>query len=73
MPAYANLSGKSGVVAYELGAESIIVTFKGGARYTYTDQSCGADVVGLMKLLARAGKGLSTYVAKNRPAYARKA
>ncbi len=69
MPAYANKHGKSGVAFYELGAKSIFVTFWSGRTYVYTDASAGAAAVGKMKLLARAGRGLATFIARNKPAY----
>jgi hypothetical protein len=64
MQRYKNLSGESGVIAYELGDRSIIVRFNGGDRYLYTDQSAGADNVTEMQRLATLGSGLSTYISQ---------
>ena len=71
MKRYANLSGHSGVVAYETRRGAIVVEFQGGERYTYTASSAGADVIAEMQRLARAGRGLSTYIARRRPGYER--
>lgn len=70
VPAYFNKAGNSGVASYDLGAESISVRFVGGRTYVYTDASCGSRAVGVMRSLARAGRGLATYIARNKPAFA---
>jgi hypothetical protein len=73
MQRYKNLSGESGVIAYELGDRSITVRFSGGDRYLYTDQSAGADNVTEMQRLATLGSGLSTYISQVvKERYARK-
>ena len=73
MQRYANRSGHSGVVAYELGADSITVKFTGGDRYLYDVGSTGADHIARMRKLAREGQGLSTYISRHvRDRYARK-
>jgi hypothetical protein len=59
---YANRSGNSGVVAYEIESESIIVKFVDGWLYSYTYQSAGADNVEHMKQLAARGQGLSAFI-----------
>ena len=69
MKRYRNLSGVSGVVAYGTGPDFIDVEFRGGARYRYSHRSAGQDKVEAMKLLAAAGRGLSTFIAKSQPAY----
>jgi hypothetical protein len=61
---YGNLSGNSGVVAYEIGDDHIKVGFRGGRVYTYTYQSAGRGDVEQMKSLARAGQGLSTFISR---------
>jgi len=73
MTRYANLSGHSGVVAYEAHEGSVVVEFQGGERYTYTASSAGTDAVAEMQRLARAGCGLSTYIARHRLGYERSA
>ncbi len=73
MQRYANRSGHSGVVAYELAADSITVKFTGGDRYLYTADSTGVEHIARMRELATAGQGLSTYISQHvRDRYARK-
>jgi len=73
MQRYANRSGQSGVVAYELGADAITVKFTGGDRYLYTQDSAGAVHIARMRELAENGRGLSTYISQHvRDRYARK-
>jgi len=73
MQRYKNLSGESGVVAYEIGDREITVRFNGGERYLYTDQSAGADNITEMQRLATLGSGLSTYISQVvKERYARK-
>ena len=73
MKRYRNLSRDSGVVAYELSAGRIVVQFRDGWKYEYTDQSAGAAAVATMHKLAVAGRGLSTFISTHvRKAYARK-
>lgn len=72
MKRYANLSRDSGVVAYDARPGRIIVQFQGGETYEYTARSAGAAVVAEMQRLARLGRGLSTFIARHRPAFARR-
>ena len=73
MQRYANKSGHSGVLAYELGDEAITVKFSGGDRYEYTAGSAGATHLARMRALAQEGRGLSTYISRHvRDRYARK-
>lgn len=69
MKRYRNLSGKSGVVAYDDPPGAILVRFTQGETYRYTDASAGPGAVAEMQRLARAGRGLSGYIARNKPAY----
>lgn len=62
MQRYKNLSGSSGVDAFETGTGSIKVRFRGGATYLYTYGSAGKRKIEKMKTLALAGKGLNTYI-----------
>jgi len=59
---YANLSGSSGVVAYQIGVDSITVEFVDGWLYSYTYESAGVDNVEHMKQLATRGRGLSGFI-----------
>ena len=73
MERYRNLGGDSGVSAYELGAGSIIVQFKDGAKYEYTNQSAGEGAIATMHRLATAGQGLNSFISTTvRKAYSRK-
>ncbi len=64
MQSYRNLSGRSGVVAYEIGRDSIAVKFNDGWIYLYTERSAGAANIAQMQRLAAAGRGLSTFVSR---------
>ena len=75
MERYKNLSGDSGVVAFEPGADFIWIEFVDGARYLYTYARTGARNVEHMKQLARKGQGLSAFISANhavRTGYERK-
>jgi hypothetical protein len=73
MVRYRNLSGDSGVVAYEIGSDWIDVKFQDGWIYRYSYASAGPFHVEIMKGLAKDGRGLSTYVVRNvRKSYASK-
>jgi len=73
MESYANLGGDSGVVAYELGLDSITVQFSDGAIYAYTNDSAGASIITRMKSLAREGQGLNAFInMRARKLYSRK-
>ena len=66
MKRYLNLSGDSGVVAYELRQDAIKVKFRGSDRvYVYSHASAGATHVARMKRLAEKGKGLSAYISQH--------
>lgn len=63
MEIYRNLKGASGVIAFEIGDDYIKVRFRDGI-YLYNYEKPGRSHVEQMKLLATAGKGLSTYISK---------
>lgn len=65
MARYKNLSGTSGVRAYEAEGDYIIVQFIDGEKYLYSYACPGKLFVERMKKLAAAGKGLSTYISQN--------
>lgn len=65
MQNYLNLRGKSGVRAFEFGADFIKVMFSSGAVYTYTYSSAGAEKVEEMKRLALRGCGLNSFIMKH--------
>jgi hypothetical protein len=73
MEPYKNLAGDSGVTAYQLTREGIVVQFQDGWKYEYTKQSAGAAAITTMRRLATNGTGLSSFVSANvRKAYLRK-
>jgi hypothetical protein len=73
MKRYRNLNGHSGVRAYECGRGYIRVRFANDETYVYDGTAPGARDVARMQALAAAGRGLSTYIARNvRERYARK-
>lgn len=59
---YKNLGGNSGVVEFEINEDSIVITFVDGSRYLYSNKKPGREKVNRLKNLARAGKGLCTYI-----------
>jgi hypothetical protein len=65
MQPYPNLSNGSGVSAYEIGADYIIVQFHRGRPYRYSYASAGEHHVERMKELAASGRGLSTYISQH--------
>jgi hypothetical protein len=73
MTPYGNTTGNSGVVAFEIFGEAIVVEFRHGGKYLYNYHTTGRDHVEEMKRLAREGRGLATYINKNvRNRFARK-
>ena len=70
MKRYANLSGKSGVIAYAIGKDFVDVKFRGRDEvYRYSERSAGKQAVEAMKEFALAGRGLSTFIAREQPGY----
>ena len=65
MQRYGNQSRESGVVAYDIDAGQIIVQFRNGERYLYTEDSAGAANIAKMQALARAGRGLSSFISQH--------
>jgi hypothetical protein len=53
------------VVAYDEGDYGIILQFVDGSTYLYTQASAGLERINMMKALAKAGRGLTTYVNKH--------
>lgn len=62
MQRYENRSGQSGVYAYEIGIDNIHVQFKDGKTYVYSYASAGSSNIESMKSLARAGRGLNSFI-----------
>jgi hypothetical protein len=61
MRLYINLSGHSGVQAYEVGPDWIDVRWTDGI-YRYAAAKVGAGNVEKMKRLASLGRGLNTFI-----------
>lgn len=73
MKRYRDLSGQSGVVAYEISDDAITVKFRDGDVYLYDYATTGRREVEEMKRLAVAGRGLSTFISRVvKERYARK-
>ena len=64
MQVYANRGGDSGVVAFEIAADSITVQFRDGWKYVYDNSIPGPAVVTQMKAYAQAGQGLNSYISR---------
>lgn len=65
MERYANKNGNSNVIAFEIGITWIKVQFATGSPYTYSYQKAGEIHVERMKVLAREGRGLNSYIMLN--------
>ncbi|MBW0450556.1 hypothetical protein EN871_14115 [bacterium M00.F.Ca.ET.228.01.1.1] len=65
MQRYGNRSGKSGVVAYEIGDNFVAARFNSGTTYWYSESSVGETHVAALKRLAKRGKGLGTYISQH--------
>lgn len=73
MKRYRDLSGQSGVVAYDMSDDAITVKFRDGDVYRYDYAATGQREVEEMKRLAVAGQGLATYISRFvKDRYARK-
>lgn len=73
MERYKGSDGDSGIIAYEYGNDYIRVQFSTGTIYRYTYKSAGSHNIECMKVLARNGGGLNTYINTNvRKMYERK-
>ena len=64
MERYRNLSGDSGVRAYEIGQGAITVQFDDGASYLYNNQSAGNANIAEMQRLAALGQGLNSFISR---------
>lgn len=62
MQPYKNSNRDTGVVAYEIVDDGIVVQFRDGRLYLYTIKSAGKLAIKQMKLLAKKGEGLTTYI-----------
>jgi len=62
MALYKDVTGTSGITAFESKNDSITIEYKNGSVYQYSDQTAGAANVGFMKSLAAAGHGLNSFI-----------
>jgi len=71
MVKYRDWERDSGVIAYEIGIDFIIVEFRRGKHtiYTYTYRSAGQNNVERMKFLAQNGDGLNEFINENKVRY----
>ncbi|WP_413519714.1 hypothetical protein [Psychrobacter glacincola] len=65
MEKYRDIGGNSGISAYEVGDDFIIVRFKKGGMYLYNYSITGSSHVNKMVELARIGNGLNGYMNLN--------
>lgn len=65
MQSYRNLSGNSGVAAYAVASDALVIRFTNGRVYRYTRASAGARHLTAMIKLAQAGRGLATYISRH--------
>jgi hypothetical protein len=65
MQRYKHHGSESGVVAYDSDAGRIIVQFRNGDRYLYTEDSAGAANIARMQALAEAGQGLAAFISQH--------
>ncbi|MBA8736078.1 hypothetical protein [Chromobacterium violaceum] len=62
---YKNLGGDSGVSAYDIEADQIVVQFTSGKIYKYSYASAGYSNIEEMKRLAYAGCGLNSFIQRH--------
>lgn len=65
MNRYKNLSGDSSISLYEIGIDRIIVQYRDGTNYLFTNSKTGTQNIDQMKRLAELGRGLNTYIHKH--------
>jgi len=64
MKRYKNMSGNSGILAYEIDNNSITIQFRVGGIYLYNTRRPGGYLLEQMKSLAISGVGLNTFINK---------
>ncbi|GAB3311727.1 hypothetical protein [Luteimonas notoginsengisoli] len=66
MHRYSDTTGGSGVEAFELCPDAILVRFRDSDRvYRYSHRTAGRARVDEMKRLALAGRGLATFISRH--------
>ena len=70
---YRNLGKNSGIRAYQIATNGLVVQFSDGSVYEYTYSSAGREAIDKMKILAKQGLGLNSYINKKvRKLYSRR-
>ena len=62
MEYYRNISGTSGILAFEYTQNGILIQFRNGGIYEYTNYSAGNETISKMKILARKGMELNGFI-----------
>jgi hypothetical protein len=62
MQPYKNVAENSGVIAYEIGDDFILIEFQDESVYLYDYKSTGKANIEQMKILALTGEGLTTFI-----------
>ena len=57
---------ESGITAYDIFTDYMLIQFKGGKIYRYDEACVGAEHLDLMKKFAEKEDDLNTYINKNR-------
>ncbi|MGA9697559.1 MULTISPECIES: hypothetical protein [Acinetobacter] len=66
MEIYKDIDNDSNVTHFEIGSTYITVWFQGTARsYTYSYYKAGQFHIEKMKVLAKSGNGLNSYIMRN--------
>lgn len=66
MQPYRNLSGKSGLEAFEIGNDFVKLRFRDNPRiYVYSSHNIAPEKIEQMKRLALSGRGLASFVSRN--------
>lgn len=65
MEKYANSRGNSPITHFQIEDDRIIVWFKQGKSYSYSNNKAGKHHIDKMKILAINGSGLSAYITEN--------
>lgn len=71
MQTYRDWDNDSGILAYEIGGDYIVIQFRTGryTSYKYTYGSAGSHHISEMIRLAQHGDGLNEYVVENKVGY----
>ena len=64
MNTYRNISGKSGIVGFNILQNGILVKFTSGTIYEYTFESAGKNTIDIIRNLAMTGIGLNGFLVR---------